>query len=193
MRRSLLLLPVCLLVFLDAATKAAVQANFEPGGSKALLGSLLKITYVQNSRGYSWWLPDLPPWAPAVIQTIFLLIVGMAFPYYLFYTQTRRRSLWTDLALVAVTAGLVGHLLDGLWLPFTIDFIQVFNSPKANLADIYSWIGIGAIMVETIQANRRRERGWQGFSVFFSEAADTRKEFIHFLRALVLSKGGPKE
>ncbi|MBU1662514.1 MAG: signal peptidase II, partial [Chloroflexi bacterium] len=111
---------------------------------------------------------------------IFLAIA--AFPIYLFYTQTRRQNLWIRLAFVGIVSASLGHLLGDISQPYTTDFIQVFRSPSANLADIYSYVGIGALIIEMYQVNRTNKPRGKGIRGFLAEMVATRKEFIQFIK-----------
>jgi hypothetical protein len=65
-------------------------------------------------------------------------------------------------------------------MPFTTDFIQVFHSPGANLADIYSYVGISALVVEMIWAFRGRRPKWKGFRRLLAVEVRLWKEFVEF-------------
>jgi lipoprotein signal peptidase len=147
-RLFLLMVLVCLLVVVDQVTKAIVRETLTPGGSIPLIGDVVRITFVQNFEGFSWWVPTLPPWVELAFRVVLIFIVLAAFPVYVFYTQTRRQSIWADVAVVGITASVLGHLTDDLFVPYATDFFQVFHSPSANLADVYSYVGIGALAVE---------------------------------------------
>ncbi|MBU0511619.1 MAG: signal peptidase II, partial [Chloroflexi bacterium] len=120
---------VCLLVIVDQVTKAIVREALPPGGSIPLIGDVLRITFFQNFKGFSWWVPTLPSWVKSVFQAVLAFMVLIAFPIHIFYTYTRRQSIWADIAVVGITASGCGHLMDDLFASYTTDFIQVFHSP----------------------------------------------------------------
>ena len=171
---------VCLLVIADQISKAVVRAILPPSGSIALIDDVLRITFVPNFAGFSWWVPPLRAWVRVTFQVVLCFIVLAAFPVYLFYTHTRRHSIWTDIGFVGVVASVLGHLLDDFFMPFTTDFIQVFRSPSANLADIYSYVGITALVVEAICAFRERRPKWKGFRHLLAGEVRIWKEFVEF-------------
>jgi lipoprotein signal peptidase len=180
---------VCLLVIVDQVTKASVRKALTPGGSISLISDALHITFVQNYKGFSWWVPTLPIWVKTVFRVVLICIALLAFPVYSFYTQTRRRSIWADIAVVGITTSAWGHLMDDLFVPYTTDFIQVFHSPSANLADVYSYVGIGALAVEIVSAFRVRKRRGEAFRHLLADAVRTRKEFLEFvIRGMRVSK-----
>lgn len=177
--RSLL---IALLVTADYVSKSFVQVNLEPGESMPLVGDLLKVTYLPNYSGFSWFVPPLPVWMQVGFQFTLLFLAMAAFPVYLFYTSTRRRTLWTDLAFIFLVASFLGHSINDYLLGFTVDFIQVLSSPTANFADLYAYIGIGALLVEALQVYSQRKPRWEGMRSFLIHIRSTRREFIDFVR-----------
>jgi signal peptidase II len=179
---KLLLGIICPLVIMDAITKAVVRGSLIPGESIPVIGDILRITFVQNYTGFSWWVPALPLWAKIVFHVLMVSLALVAFPFYLFYTQTRRQNLWTDLAFVTIVAAILGHLFGDLLQPYTTDFIQIFHLPSANLSDIYAYAGIVALLVEMYLVYRLRKPHRKGLRSSLEDAVATRKEFIRFIR-----------
>jgi lipoprotein signal peptidase len=176
---------VCLLVIADQVSKAMVREVLAPGDSVPFIDRVLQITFVQNYRGFSWWVPTPPLWVEWAFRVVLIAIVLVAFPVHTVYTQTRRPSIWADLAVVGITASSCGHLLDDLFAAYTIDFIQVFHSPSANLADVYSYIGIGGLAVETVLMLRIRQPKWRGFRHLWAAAVRTRNEFLQYVKRAI--------
>ncbi len=173
---------IFLLLSADFTSKALVQANLSPGESIPLLDDVLRVTYVQNCSGFSWFVPHLPAWVGVGFQILLFLAAIAAFPVYWFYTSTRRRTLWTDVAFICVAASFLGHSVIDLFFPCTVDFLQVLHSPSANLADLYSYIGIGALLIETAQIVSTEEFRKKSLRSHIAEMANTRKEFFDFIR-----------
>lgn len=178
----------CLLVAVDQLSKAAVRGALAPGESIPLIDDVLRITFFQNFKGFSWWVPALPLWTKSVLRVLLLFILLAAFPVYLFYTQTRRQSIWVDMAVVGLSASACGHLLDDVLVGYTTDFIQVFHLPSANLADIYSYFGLGALLVETVLVLRAGKPRWKGIRHLMVALVQVRKEFFEFLREAIKSR-----
>ena len=175
-------LAIALLVFADWLSKTIVRVSLVPGNSLPVLGCLLKITYVQNYRGISWWVPDLPAWSNFFLQGLFLFIVFAAYPVYLFYINQYRHTVWVDIAFVGVVASFTGHLLNDLLFPYAVDFIQVFHSPSVNFADIFSYLGIIALIIETVQTYRIREHVRKGIRQWSRERKALNNEIIEYYR-----------
>jgi lipoprotein signal peptidase len=170
-----------LLVLLDQSTKAAVRAFLIPASSLPLIDGLVCITYIQNFRGLSWFVPDLPKWTHLVFFLLRVIIMALVFPVFRFYTIKVRQSRWTWIALLGVSAGILGNLIDDLFVPFTTDFLQVLHSPSANLADLYSYTGIISIGAEMIVWFRLRKPKWRGLRPFLVARLHLWNEFWAFL------------
>jgi lipoprotein signal peptidase len=95
-----LITSICLLVAMDQVVRAIVRTNLTPGESIPLLGDVLRITFAPNFSGFSWWVPELPTWTKPVYMALRIVLLLAAFPVYLFYTRTRRQSIWADVAFV---------------------------------------------------------------------------------------------
>lgn len=176
-------LAIALLIFWDLLSKTLVQNSLSPVDSISILGDVLKITYVQNHQGFSWWVPEIPAWPKVILNGLFVLVVLVAYPVYLFYVNQRRHSYWVDIAFTGIVASFIGHLSSDWLLPsYTVDFIQVYHSPSANFADIYSYSAIGALIVEMAQTRRTKTKGWKGFRHWVKERRTLIKEFKKYYR-----------
>ncbi len=90
-----------------------------------------------------------------------------------------------DIAFVCLLAAVVGHLMENIFVPFTTDFIRIFYSPCANLADVYAYSGLAALTFESITYYRFEKqhpsfqptKGWLPLIVwrFFLELCRGRK------------------
>jgi lipoprotein signal peptidase len=172
----------CLLIAADQVLKAVVRTALLPGSRMALIDGILFIHFVPNYRGFSWFVPDLPGWCHPVFLALRLLILAMAFPVYDFYSHNKPASRWAWIALVLISAGIAGNLLDGLFTPYTTDFIQVFQSPSANFADLYAYAGVAALAIEIAIHLKQQKPGWRGFRNWLSQRDHTRRDFFDFVR-----------
>ena len=173
---------IILLASADYISKALVQTNLSPGESISLVGNFLRITYVQNYSGFSWFVPEMPGWVQIGFQIFLFILAIVAFPVYLFYTSTRRQTLWTDVAFVCLVASFFGHSVIDVFFPYTVDFLQVFHSPCANFADLFSYIGIGALMIEVVHISSLKKKRWKGLHQFLLDERNTLREFFDFIR-----------
>ncbi|HZU87117.1 MAG TPA: signal peptidase II [Anaerolineaceae bacterium] len=170
------------LFLLDWLSKTIVRVTLAPGVSYPLVGDLLKITYVQNTRGVAWWVPDVPNAAHFILAAVFGVVIFAAYPVYLFYANQHRNSTWAALAFVCIQAAFCGHLLNDIFLPYTVDFLQVYNSPSANFADLYGYAGIIALVVEAIQAYRGQKQPVKGLKAWLEREKAVRDEFLRYYR-----------
>lgn len=182
-----------LLIILDQVSKAIIRNTMPLEGFFSLIDHILKIIHIQNNRGFSFWVPLMPAWTKFLFNLILLFIIIMAFPVYLFYNETRRSSVWTDLAVIGLFAAGSGHLLDNIFANYTVDFIQFFQLPVANLADIYATIGLMALGIELISILRIRKPKWRGFKYFITCQLSNRKEFFDFIKNYVHASAQDKE
>ena len=171
----------CLLVAVDQVSKLVVRSTLSPGDSLPILGGVLRVTFVPNYSGFSWFVPVLPEWVKPPFLLLRLAILVMAFPVYEFYRRSGQGSRWASVALVGISAGTLGNVLDDLFVPYTTDFVQVFQSPSANFADLLSFVGVGALLVEVALRSRRKRLHWRGFRYHWTEATQLRREFFGFL------------
>jgi lipoprotein signal peptidase len=172
---------ISLLVAIDQLSKLGVRATLAPGSTLPLLDDLLRITFVPNYRGFSWFVPVLPEWVKPPFLLLRLLILLMAFPVYQFYRQSGQGSRWATVALIGISAGTIGNVLDDLFFPYTTDFLQVCRSPSGNFADLLSFVGVGALLVEVSLRWRRDKPCWKGIRHHWAEATRVRQAFLAFL------------
>jgi lipoprotein signal peptidase len=125
--------------------------------------------------------PALPNWAGLAFRPLLSIISVLAIPVYLFYSLNRRSGKWADLAFVGITSALCGHLVDDLFVPFTTDFIRLGHSPSANLANVYSYLGLTALFIEMVLYRRKNADRGGGIRHRLSAMGKTRKQFMHFL------------
>ncbi len=170
---------IAALAALDQGCKAIVRATLAPGDEVGVAGEVLSIVGVRNYRGVSWWVPDPPPWGLAALIAAFVLILVMAVPLYRFHCRYRRTSSWAAAAATLLAAAAAGHVLDGLFAPYTTDWLRLFRLPAFNLADLYGFAGLACLAVELRWA-RAQARGLS-FGERLARARASRREFLRFM------------
>lgn len=178
----------CLLTLIDQASKVLVRITMLPGNRFSVIDNILFIHFIPNYRGFSWFVPDLPGWIQPSFLTLRIIILLMAFPVYEFYRRFKSASVWAWIALITVSAGIAGNLLDDIFVPYTTDFIQVFQSPSANFADLFGYVGIVALAVESGIQWRRGRPQWSSFQACLAHMAQIRQAFFTFLREYFVRK-----
>jgi signal peptidase II len=140
--RVAILVASLLLVGCDHVTKHVAKTGLEGRPPHALVGSVLDLSYTENTdSGFG-----LLRWVPVTVRTPLLtalqLVAGAAF---FGLALGRGRSRWVRLALLLISAGALGNGVDRLARGYVVDFIHLHHWPVFNLADIY--ITIGAILL----------------------------------------------
>ena len=172
----------CILLVIDQATKALVRASVMPGIRHPIVDDILFITYVPNCRGFSWFIPEMPEWVQILFIIVRILILVLAFPFFDLYTHKKQDITWPKIALIAITVGVMGNLIDDLFVGCTTDFLQVLRSPSANFADLCAYAGIAALAIELVRWWKRNKAQWHGFRHFLSRMIQSRRDFLAFLR-----------
>jgi lipoprotein signal peptidase len=172
----------CPLALIDQASKALVRMTMLPGSRLPVIDSVLFIHFIPNYRGFSWFIPDLPEWVQPLFLALRIFVLLMAFPVYEFYRQSKSTSVWAWIALITVSAGIAGNLLDDIFARYTTDFIQIFRSPSANFADLFVYVGIVALAVESGIRWRREKPQWSSFRACLAHMVQIRRAFFTFLR-----------
>ena len=173
---------ICLLTLIDQASKGIVRTTLLPGSRLPIVDNILFITFIPNYHGFSWFVPDLPDWFQPIFLVLRLIILAMAFPVYDFYSQSEQAGRWAWIALITISAGVTGNLLDDIFMTYTTDFIQAFQSPSANLADLFSYAGIGALAVEFGVQWKKKKSRWHGFQHYLAHVVQVRRDFSVFLK-----------
>jgi signal peptidase II len=122
-----------LVVVLDQAAKALVEANLFPGETVDVLGPL-EITLSHNT-GVAFGLASGG-------GTGLVLLVGLALAVvaYLFARDPTRWGMWAAAGLLA--GGALGNLADRVRADAVTDYIQVGAWPAFNLADVAVTAGV---------------------------------------------------
>lgn len=130
-------------VVLDQVTKYAVVANLALGESVDLIPGVLRFTYVQNDGAAFGSLSDAR-WVFMILSTVFIVaILG-----YLFWKKPQNKLLLS--ALILITGGGIGNMVDRIMLGYVIDFIDFCAFPKIwmwvfNVADSFVCVGAGLL------------------------------------------------
>jgi len=140
-----------MLGMLDQGLKAIVYAYLPEGSFIPILPQVLHLRQAHNLYN-SWIMGEferqfLSRSALVAMSVVFLMV---AFAIYRYYIASHRKSLWTDLALVFITAGLSSALLDQGVRGFTIDFIEIPGVVVADLKDLYLWLASSAVFAEVL-------------------------------------------
>ena len=125
---------LCLLVIaLDQAAKAAIEAHLVPGEHLQVLGPL-ELTLAHNN-GVAFGLA-----AGGGVALVALTLVALTFVGLLFARDPGRPWMWVAVGLLA--GGALGNLIDRVRADAVTDFIDVLSWPPFNLADVAITLGV---------------------------------------------------
>jgi signal peptidase II len=135
------------LILLDQLSKSYVVAHLADGRVHSLIGSLVQVVFVQNTRGAYGLFGDRP-WFLIMIALVAFGVIWLAF------RERAKRSTIVALALGAVLGGAIGNVADRLHYGFVVDFIRVTPLPffeVFNVADMGITVGIATIVLSTLR------------------------------------------
>lgn len=122
-----------LVVVLDQAAKAAIEANLVPGEQVDVLGPL-SLTLAHND-GVAFGLAS-----GGGIALVALTIVALFFVGVLFARNPTRPGMWVAIGLLA--GGALGNLIDRVRTGEVTDYLDVLSWPPFNLADVAITLGV---------------------------------------------------
>lgn len=187
------IIATCFLALVDQLSKAFIRSTQPPGCRTPVIDDLLFITFIPNYRGFSWFVPDLPQWVGISFFFLRILLLLLALPLFTFYRAQGFAGCWSRIALLGLSGGLLGNLLDGLFTPYTTDFIQIGHSPSANLADLFAFIGLVALAAEGFSRWRRSGFSRPGLAVLWRQSCERKRAFWAFLKGYLIRDKGRQE
>ncbi|HVY78770.1 MAG TPA: signal peptidase II [Solirubrobacterales bacterium] len=122
-----------LVVILDQAAKALIEANLVPGEDVDVLGPL-DLTLSHNS-GVAFGLAAGGGTRLVLVTALALAVVG-----YLFAREPTRPGMWLAAGLLA--GGALGNLADRIRADAVTDYIAIGGWPAFNLADVAVTAGV---------------------------------------------------
>jgi signal peptidase II len=122
-----------LVVVLDQAAKAAIEANLVPGEKAGVLGPLA-LTLAHND-GIAFGLAGGGGALLVALTTVALVFVAV-----LFARNPARPGMWVAVGLLV--GGALGNLIDRVRLGEVTDYVDVLSWPPFNLADVAITLGV---------------------------------------------------
>lgn len=136
-----------LVVALDQAAKAVVEAELVPGEQVDVLGPV-GLTLAHN-EGVAFGLAggggDLP--------LIAFAVAALAFVCVLLARDPARPGMWAAVGLVA--GGAIGNLIDRVRTGAVTDYLEVGSWPPFNIADVAITVGVALFALILIREERR--------------------------------------
>ena len=125
---------IAALVGLDQYTKYLAVTVIKENGPVTVIKNIFELSYVEN-RGAAFGILQGKQIFFFVMAVLFLMMA-----VYFFYTVPfKKRYLAFKLAVLAISAGGIGNMIDRLSYKYVIDFlyIKAINFPVFNVADCY--------------------------------------------------------
>ena len=126
------------IIIVDQITKYLIRTNIILYGSKIILKNILSFTFLKNTgvsfglfKGYNWLF-------------LFILIVAFGYFVYLYFKEKK-------IQYSIICAGIIGNLIDRIFLGYVVDFINFHFWPVFNIADSAIFIGIFWLIIEEIK------------------------------------------
>lgn len=130
-------------VILDQISKYIVVANLGLHESIEIIPGILRFTYIQND-GAAFGSMDEHRWVFMLLSTVAIVAILV----FLFWKKPQDKLLLS--ALIMVTGGGIGNMIDRVALGYVIDFIDFCAFPKIwmwifNVADSFVCVGAGVL------------------------------------------------
>lgn len=105
--------------------------------------SFFKISYVENTgasfgmmKGFNW---------------LFIIVAFIALFYvFKYYKEVKKEKFYVHLSIGFLLGGIIGNLIDRVFLGYVRDFISFSFWPTFNFADTFSTIAIGLLVVHIL-------------------------------------------
>lgn len=124
---------IILIILLDQFTKMWARGYLKGIESIKILGNFFVIVYVEN-RGAGFGILQNFRW-PLVFFSLFVLGVLV------YYWDRVTKNKVFHVAAVLIFAGVIGNLIDRMFLGYVTDFIGIWKWPVFNFADSSAFIG----------------------------------------------------
>ncbi len=138
-------------IILDQLSKYFITIKMDLYQSINIIAPYIKITYIYN-KGAAWGILNNQLY---IISLIGILILRYIIKY--LYKIKEQLTIPLIIAFSFLLGGLVGNLIDRLFLGYVIDFIDIlifnYNYPVFNLADCFIVIGTILIIIIFIRSD----------------------------------------
>ena len=138
-----------IVIMLDQMSKIVIENILELGNSFVIIKNFINLTYV-NNYGAAFGIFNKYP--------IFLIIVSII-ALILIYSNTFNFKInkRNNLAFGLITGGILGNIIDRLFLGYVRDFISFtfksYNAPVFNVADAAICIGIFLLIISIFKGD----------------------------------------
>lgn len=139
----------------DQLTKLLVSSSLRLSSPYTIIQNFFYFTYAKN-EGAAWGMLQ----GKIALFILVAIIAGFLMIKYFCYTKEKEEL--TRYGLVLVFAGMLGNVIDRIYLGYVRDFLDFFifgyDFPIFNIADCAVVIGVGLIFLEMIVEEVKRVR-----------------------------------
>ena len=137
---------IALLIVVDMLTKTYVYGACLKKGKIDIISGVLSLVPVQNT-GASFGMLS----GKTAYLTVVSTICAVFLVFFIFYTY-KRKNLWLRSALILITAGAIGNIVDRIALGYVRDFIyfELIDFAVFNFADSCLTVGTIVLLVYII-------------------------------------------
>ena len=133
----------------DQLSKIWVLKNL-PGNEMDIIPGFLSFQYAEN-RNMAFGLgSSIPP----TVKNTALIVVTSLLACALMAMMWRCRNKFMRAALILVSCGAVGNIIDRIRLGYVVDFIRWYGGfrwPNFNVADSFICIGVGLLLISSFR------------------------------------------
>jgi signal peptidase II len=158
MTKKIFIIAIVILL-IDQLLKILVALNMSLGQSRTIINNFFYITHV-NNYGAAWGIMQN--------KTIFLIIISLIALVIMYrFMLTFKNNLRNEIAFGLMFGGIIGNLLDRIFLGFVRDFIDFrilgYHFPVFNISDMAIVFGVILLIIAVIKGednenNRRRKQ-----------------------------------
>jgi signal peptidase II len=148
LRVEIVLIAVAGFLLVDQGAKWVIVTLLDLGDSIPLLPGLLHLSYAQNVYG-SWLFGDLVGHGFLLVFIILCLLITIA--SYRYYRNRVRTSVLADMAFVFLVVSFISAFFEIGVRGYVVDFLQLPGYVTADIKDIYLWIGVACVLIETFE------------------------------------------
>ena len=128
------------------------MAYVSPGDGRIVVAGLFDLRYVRNTGA---------AWGMLAGRQLFLILFSLAalIALFVWYRRTLERLPAGWLTLGLLTGGILGNLIDRVWLGYVVDYLDFYlgvsHFPAFNIADAAICTGVGLYILTQWLADRR--------------------------------------
>jgi signal peptidase II len=141
------------IILLDQITKYAIRAQYgiwSVGGPWSVLGVDVFLVHMPNTG----MMLGLFQGAGSIITVIGLAIIGILVYYFPKISRQNGLARW---GIALLLGGILGNLIDRVFLGYITDFVRIDPLPVFNIADIAVYTGVILIAISVLFDSKRKE------------------------------------